>query len=228
MAGLWFPDENENIFLKIWYWSFNIITNGYSVGLFMPSEFLAFEDSGKILEDAIKNASVAVTHLLSSIKVIVWLFNRKLILKMISILEKNALQYQAIDDFQPAEILEKEKRVKNYSTAAFLLLANGVSITAFFGATAIFLTDYTKYEEITIDANNVTIYTYTQKLPYWAWMPFDYRSSRLRFFLGILYTCFTPFQQAYVIVGTITVSPILFDDDIYISRFRYHIYRFSQ
>lgn len=201
LAGLWVPDRGENFYWKCWYWCFNIIVNGYSIGIFMPSEFLAFGRSRRTLDDAIKNASVAVTHLLAGIKVIIWLRRRKEILHMIDVLEQKGSEYEAINDFRPAEIIKEEKSTKNFTTAAFLMLALSVSITAFSGAMAIYLTDYDKYVEYSINPDNTTTYRYTQKLPYWAWIPFKYDSSRARFLMVIFYTCFAPFQQAWVIVG---------------------------
>ncbi|KAF5302817.1 hypothetical protein FQA39_LY01997 [Lamprigera yunnana] len=209
VAGLWVPDQGESTLLSCFYWIYNITINGFSLGFFMPSEFLSFGRSSHHLEDAIKNASVAVTHLLAGVKVMVWLSRRKLILEMIHVLEIQALQYEGINDFQPTETLKREKRTKNITTLGFLGLANSVSITAFFGAMAILLTDYDKYEVYTVDSFNATTYEYTQQLPYWCWMPFNYDSSKVRFFWGIMYTCFTPFQQAWTIAGIDTLFTAL-------------------
>ncbi|KAB0799150.1 hypothetical protein PPYR_07030 [Photinus pyralis] len=209
IAGVWIPDQGEGYALKWFYWIYNVATNGFCLGIFMPCEFLAFGRSRHRLEDAIKNASVAVTHLLGGMKVLVWLKRRKVILRMISELEEQALQYDEIDDFQPRKTLIADKRTKNITTLGFLTLGASVSITALLGATAVLLRDYERHEEITVDASNVTAYKYTQPLPYWAYMPFDYTTSRTRFFWALVYNCFTAYQQAWTIVGIDTLFTAL-------------------
>lgn len=201
LAGLWIPDQGESIPLQIWYWIYNVIINGFALLFFMPCEFVAFQDSKYVLDDAIKNASVAVTHLLALIKCYVWLNSRKDILSMIAELEQKATEYDEIDDFKPKVMVETEKSTKNFTLTVFFSLCASVSITAFSGSMAILLTDHERYEVFNVDANNVTTYRYTQKLPYWAWMPFDTQASKLNFCIGVVYVCYPALTQAWTISG---------------------------
>ncbi|XP_031339665.1 uncharacterized protein LOC116168133 [Photinus pyralis] len=209
LAGLWVPDQGEGFAERCFYWFYFVALNGFSLGIFLPSEFLSFGRSRHRLSDVIKNASVAFTHLLGGIKVLVWLKRRKIILRMIEELEAEALQYDDIDDFQPLKTLLEEKKTKNITTIGFFGLASCVVITGFLGTTAIMLADYERYEEITLDANNVTTYRYTQRLPYWSWMPFDSSLSRSRFFWGVVYNCVSPLHQCWLISGMDTLFTAL-------------------
>nr|WKF45102.1 odorant receptor 44 [Podabrus annulatus] len=209
LAGLWVPDQGESLPLQIWYLIYNIAINGFALLFFMPCEFVAFQSSRKDFEELIKNASVAFTHLLGMIKCCVWLNSRKVILKMIEDLEAKVSDYDEIDDFQPQVMIETEKSTKNFTLTVFFSICCSVSLTALSGSTAILLTDYERFEVFDLDANNSTIYRYTQPLPYFVWMPFNAEASKIHFFIGVLYVCYPALTQAWTIAGTDTLFTAL-------------------
>lgn len=200
-SGLWIPDQGEGFSMKCVYLICNTIFLGYSVIFNIPMELLAFRFTYHRLDELMKNISVGGTHTLAAIKIFVWYRNRKEILRMMTILQEKATAYEAIDDFEPTKLVNEEKSVKDFTTRMFLFLGASVSVTAYVAAMWTLLTDYERYEKITIGADNSTSYRYTQKLPYHMQMPFVYYSSKSRFAISLIYNCFPSFHFAWIIIG---------------------------
>lgn len=110
-------------------------------------------------------------------------------------------EYEAIDDFDPEQIIKEEKKVKEIGTMGLFILAGFVPITAWVGAIGVVLTDYEKNTEYILNPDNTTTMYYSQKLPYLAWTPFDRTSSRLRYAIAATYSCIAAENFSCIISG---------------------------
>nr|AVH87279.1 odorant receptor 38 [Holotrichia parallela] len=190
MSGIWIPDPKSSLIVKILYWAYNFWWIGYSCLFFCPSELVYFATTLSNLEDLVKNVNMGMTHFLANIKVCLWFYYRKEIMGIIETLGAYGRRYESYGDFDNEKILRKAKKFKDIFSVLFLNFAMFTSISSclicFYSTVKL---DVPKGGRIEL------------KLPYFSYIPWDYRSSKILFSIAIWYQFFPVFNYAYIIVG---------------------------
>lgn len=200
-AGVWIPEKNAPQSVRIWYYIYNSFWIFYSVIIFTPSEFIVLNTTIKSLNDLMKNLNMSMTHFLATIKVIIWFRKRNAIINIIEVLRNASAAYEPINDFQPDEITKIDKKRKNITTVAFLIVASCVSLTACLNS---FITLFATPKEEYMIFNNITnetTYFYSLKLPYFSFIPWNYTEAKWKFAAAIVFQFFPVFNFAFIIVG---------------------------
>ncbi|KAK9739614.1 7tm Odorant receptor [Popillia japonica] len=115
---------------------------------------------------------------------------RREITSIIKTLEIYGERYEPYEQFDVTKIIRKAKTYKDGFTLCFLLLALFTGISSSFSCLiSVLRLQISKSEPIPL------------KLPYYSYMPFDYRSSKPAFIAGILYQFVAVIYYAFIIIG---------------------------
>lgn len=191
-AGLWAPDSCS-LKIKILYSLYAVFVFLFVNLYFTTTEFISLFDTYKNPYNMIKNINFALTHMMGAAKCVFWFYRGDKLKQLMNILEDSKYKYEDMDDFRPNEILYKYKRKGIVFTVSFFLLAH--------------MTLSSSYIPPIISAVTFDIHgnkTFTPKLPYFSWIPFNYDTPR-RFLLALAYQAGPMFSYAYSIVGMDTL-----------------------
>lgn len=192
-AGLWAP-ENQTTILSYLYKSYATFIFLFVNVYFTFTEFVSLMQTYRNLHDVIKNINFALTHLMGAIKCIFWFFvGHRLIHIMQTLQSGEYLYYEDEKSFKPRVILQSYKRKGAIYTITFLCLAHMTLTSSYVPALA--AAAFFKEEH-----NN----TFSQKLPYFSWMPFAYDTPS-KYIIALGYQAVPMFSYAYSIVGMDTL-----------------------
>lgn len=190
-AGLWQPENLTNFqkFLFRYYATFTFLF----VNLFFTAtEFVSLLETRRNLNDLIKNINFALTHLMGAVKCCFWFFKHEKLESIIATLESDEFIYEELSEqFSQSKIMESYKFKGAVFTFAFFGLAH-LTLTSSYVPPLIATARF--------DGNG----TFSQKLPYFSWMPFKYDTPGL-FLLALGYQAIPMFSYAYSIVGMDTL-----------------------
>ncbi|GJQ74621.1 hypothetical protein Trydic_g21476 [Trypoxylus dichotomus] len=190
MAGIWIPETKTKLSIKLMYLVCNTLCISYSCLIFCPSELVYLANTFSNLEDLVKNVNMAITHLLANIKVCLWFYYRKEIIGIIETLGTYGRRYESSANFRAEEIVQKAKKFKD--TFSILLLTFGI-FTAISSCLACFLgilgMEIPEGKDIDF------------KLPYFSYIPCNYRASKFTFSAAIWYQFLPVFNFACIIIG---------------------------
>lgn len=191
IGGIWIPPQDSEFRIKLAYIIYNVPITVFSCLLFCPSELIYFANTFSSLRDFVKNINMGMTHFLGNIKVCLFLYHRREITSIIKTLEIYGERYEPYEQFDVTKIIRKAKTYKDGFTLCFLLLALFTGISSSFSCLiSVLRLQISKSEPIPL------------KLPYYSYMPFDYRSSKPAFIAGILYQFVAVIYYAFIIIGT--------------------------
>ncbi|GJQ74623.1 hypothetical protein Trydic_g21477 [Trypoxylus dichotomus] len=190
MSGIWIPETTTKLSIKLMYLLYNILWIGYSCLFFCPSELVYLVNTFSNMEDLVKNVNMGMTHFLANIKVCLWFYYRKEIISIIETLGAYGRRYESSGDFRAEEIVQKAKKFKDTFSVLFLTFAMFTSISSC-------LICFLSVLRMEIpDGKDIDF-----KLPYFSYIPFNYKASKLVFSVAIWYQFFPVFNYAYIIVG---------------------------
>ncbi|KAK9739613.1 hypothetical protein QE152_g8859 [Popillia japonica] len=190
MSGIWIPDTSSKPIIKLMYLLYNTLWICYSCLFFCPSELVYFANTFTYVPDLVKNVNMGMTHFLANIKVCLWFYHRKEIMAIIETLSVYGRRYETYGDFNTDKIVQNAKRFKDIFSVLFLNFAMFTSISScFICFLNVIAADIPPGEEIDM------------KLPYFSYVPFNYKASKVAFSIAIWYQFFPVFNYAYIIVG---------------------------
>lgn len=199
-SGLWVPRENLRWFKKYLLLLFNVSCVSYCL-FFTLAEILAVKEITENLSELVKLFNMTLEFILNMGKASVWFYERKKILNLMNNLIENCNFYKPTECFKPKSILKKEKHLMDKITLTFFYLALTVPTTScVISLTTLF------FDNNFHQTNNQLFYNssiITQKLPYYSWVPFEYKFSKFWFSLAIMYQCL-----ALLICGSMTVGKV--------------------
>lgn len=189
-AGLWQPEKAtslQNHLYKIYAIFIFLFVNLF----FTTTEFISIYETRRNLYALIKNINFALTHLMGAVKCCFWFFRHNKLFEIISTLESEEFVYEDVGKFSQTKIMERYKCKGIVFTLAFFALAH-LTLTSSYVPPLIATARF--------DGNG----SFNQELPYYCWMPFDYRTKE-RFLLAMGYQAVPMFSYAYSIVGMDTL-----------------------
>lgn len=206
LGGIWIPDKNVKPIIKIGYYVYNTFWIFYSMFIFNPCQAIMLKTTINNFDDLIKNLSSFLTDVLVVIKVVIWFRRRREIINIIETLNNASSTYEPIDDFKPEKITNEDKRTKDLACNTFLTFGSFVSISAALRALLSLLTinrdDYMVFNNVT----NETTYVYTERLPYFSYVPWDYTKSNWRYACAVLFQFFGIFNLTFMVVGKFNIN----------------------
>ena len=196
-SGLWIPDRKSPHYYK--HIMYNTICIMYSIVFFTIAEILQLADSSKNLSDLIKNLNMSLSFLLTSLKVTIWFYYHKEIVEIINILNKTSTTFHKVAGFDAADIVHEENKTSNKITWSFFTLCclvPSLSCVVSFG-------NLVSAETCADEENNKYV---CQKLPYYSWIPFDYKSSKIVFGVAVVHQCLALFSCGIITAGKLTIK----------------------
>lgn len=190
-AGLWEPESVSRL-QRLAYRAYAIFVFVFVNIVFTATEFVSLLETRRDLHDLIKNINFALTHLMGAVKCCFWFFNHRRLLSIISTLEGDEFTYEEIPGkFSQRKIMERYRFKGALFTLSFFAMAH-LTLTSSYAPSLI--------QAARFQGNG----TFSQKLPYFSWMPFRYDTSG-KYMLALGYQAGPMFSYAYSVVGMDTL-----------------------
>jgi hypothetical protein len=195
-AGLWFPDSKSKL-IQIPYKIYAVVVFLFVNVYFTSTEFLSLFYTYKNLYDFIKNVNFFLTHFMGAVKVTFWFFKGHVLRRLMATLESPEFHYEGCEDFAPAEIWAKYRKIGFKYTLGFLMLAHMTLSSSYLPPLITAAFNPPPY-------GNGSASPFYHRLPYFSWMPFTHLTPGA-YLLALGYQAGPMFSYAYSIVGMDTL-----------------------
>ncbi|XP_018330857.1 odorant receptor 4-like [Agrilus planipennis] len=201
IGGVVQPGNRIPAFRRTLWKTYNVIAV-FACLSFCPMEIipLAFTTN---LKRFIKNMNMAMQHVSASIKLFVWLKKRDKLMKIVEALGEKMEKYENYETFRPMEIVTDEMGRKKIIDCVWAVSGFFVGTLALIESFLTLFVNHEKYERYYIKDGfkNITVFEYTQPLPYISVVPWNYKSSHILFACTIIYQWYPLVIFAFIIIG---------------------------